>query len=131
MSADSDRTPKRYSARQLRELDLAEHTLVWFASDNGPWLPYRQRGGSAGLLRGGKASCWEGGMRVPTIAWWPGTVPAAHVQRGIGSTLDLLPTFAALAGATRPEVVRYLAISCTYRGLPSQVRATSATRSSP
>jgi len=86
----------------LRKLNLAASTLVFFTSDNGPWLTQRQNGGSAGLLRGGKGSTWEGGMREPGIAWWPGTVKAGVVSRAIGSTLDLLPTLATLAGATVP-----------------------------
>ena len=86
----------------LREQGLAENTLVVFSSDNGPWLTYDTHGGSAGLLRGGKNTTWEGGMRVPTIFWWPG-----HLEKGpvaeLGSTLDLLPTFASLAGVELPD----------------------------
>ena len=70
---------------------MAENTLVVFTSDNGPWLIFDQHGGSAGLLRDGKGSTWEGGMREPTIFWWPGTIEPG-VVRDIGSTLDLLPT---------------------------------------
>jgi len=85
----------------LRELDLDERTLVVFTSDNGPWLIFDQHGGSAGLLRDGKGSTWEGGMREPTLFWWPGTIPP-RVVRELGSTLDLLPTCAKLAGAKLP-----------------------------
>ncbi|MBN1588309.1 MAG: sulfatase [Pirellulales bacterium] len=85
----------------LRRLKLDKHTLVVFTSDNGPWLVYRQRGGSAGLLRGGKGSTWEGGMREPAIFWWPGTIKP-EVVRQMGSTLDLLPTIAKLCGAEVP-----------------------------
>ena len=60
----------------LRELKLAEHTLVLFTSDNGPWLTQGKNGGMAGPLRGGKGTTWEGGMREPTIAWWPGQIAA-------------------------------------------------------
>lgn len=87
----------------LRAEGLAENTLVWFSSDNGPWLTYGEQGGSAGLLRDGKGSTWEGGMRVPTIAWWPGHVPPGIVSRELGSTLDLFPTCVALAGGKIPE----------------------------
>src|SRR5690606_15403907 len=76
---------------------------VVFTSDNGPWLVYGQQGGSAGLLRGGKGSTWEGGMRVPTIAWWPGKVPAGTVVRDLGSTLDLFSTAISLAGGEVPS----------------------------
>jgi arylsulfatase A-like enzyme len=87
----------------LRDEKLAESTLVFFTSDNGPWLTYNEQGGSAGLLREGKGSTWEGGMRTPTIAWQPGTVPAAVVSQELASTLDFLPTFCALARAQAPQ----------------------------
>ena len=86
----------------LRDLQLDRNTLVVFTSDNGPWSPYLEQGGSAGLLRGAKGSTWEGGMREPAIFWWPGTIKPA-VFTGIGSELDLLQTFAAVAGATPPS----------------------------
>ncbi|MBW8884945.1 MAG: sulfatase-like hydrolase/transferase [Planctomycetia bacterium] len=87
----------------LRETNLADRTLVIFTSDNGPWLMYNEQGGSAGLLREGKGSTWEGGMREPTIAWWPGKVPAGSVSQELASTLDFLPTFCALAGVEAPK----------------------------
>jgi arylsulfatase A len=87
----------------LREEKLAEKTLVIFTSDNGPWLTQGEQGGSAGLLRDGKGSTWEGGMREPAIAWRPGTVPAGVVSAELASTLDLLPTFCALASAELPK----------------------------
>jgi len=86
----------------LRQRGLAERTLVVFSSDNGPWLIMNQQGGSAGLLREGKGSTWEGGMRVPAIAWWPGRIAAGQVHRGVATMLDLFPTVAALAGAALP-----------------------------
>jgi len=76
----------------LREEGLAENTLVFFTSDNGPWLSYGTHGGSAGLLRGGKGMTWEGGMREPALAWWPGTIDGGQVSEAITSTMDLLPT---------------------------------------
>lgn len=85
----------------LRELKLDRNTLVVFTTDNGPWAIYDEQGGSAGMLRGAKGGTFEGGMRVPAIFWWPGTIPSA-VVRDIGSTLDLLPTFAKLASAEVP-----------------------------
>jgi arylsulfatase A-like enzyme len=87
----------------LRHEKLAANTLVIFTSDNGPWLTQGDQGGSAGLLRDGKGSTWEGGMREPAIAWRPGTVPAGAVSHELASTLDLLPTFAAQAGAELPK----------------------------
>jgi arylsulfatase A-like enzyme len=86
----------------LRDLRIEQSTLVLYMSDNGPWAPYREQGGSAGLLRGAKATTWEGGMRVPAIFWWPGTIKPAVVT-GIGSELDLLQTFTSLAGAQAPS----------------------------
>ena len=86
----------------LEEEGLAGNTVVLFTSDNGPWLPYKAQGGSAGLLRGGKGSTWEGGMRVPGIFWGPGTV-SPGIVRDMGSTLDVLPTFLHLAGEQTPE----------------------------
>src|SRR5438552_16912 len=87
----------------LRDQKLAERTLVIFTSDNGPWITYNEQGGSAGLLRDGKGSTWEGGMREPAIAWRPGTVPAGNVSLELTSTLDLLPTFCSLAGIEAPK----------------------------
>ena len=86
----------------LREEKLAENTLVFFTSDNGPWLIMNQQGGSAGLLREGKGSTWEGGMRVPGIAWWPGKIKAAQTQRTMACTMDLFTTSLKLASAEMP-----------------------------
>ena len=85
----------------LRELKIDEKTLVIFTSDNGPWLPFNTHGGSAGLLREGKGTTFEGGMREPTVFWWPGKMKPA-VQMELGTTMDLLPTFCALSGAKPP-----------------------------
>ncbi len=87
----------------LREHKLDQKTLVIFTSDNGPWLIKGADSGSAGPLRGGKGSTWEGGVRVPTIAWWPGTVPANSSCDAVAGTIDLLPTAVALAGGQVPE----------------------------
>ena len=85
----------------LRQLRLERNTLVVFTSDNGPWALFDQQGGTAGLLRGAKGGTFEGGMREPTIFWQPGTVKPGVVTT-IGSTLDLLPTFAAMVGEKTP-----------------------------
>jgi arylsulfatase A len=82
---------------------LRENTLVIFTSDNGPWLRYGDHGGSAGPLREGKGTHFEGGFRVPCIISWPGTIPSGTVNTQFAATLDLLPTFAALAKAPLPE----------------------------
>ena len=86
----------------VRERGLSENTIVIFSSDNGPWLEYGDMGGSAGLLRAGKGTTFEGGMRVPTIVWWPGSATPGVVT-DLGATLDLLPTFCALAGVDAPD----------------------------
>ena len=86
----------------LRETKLAEKTLVLFTSDNGPWLTQGKNGGEAGPLRGGKGSTWEGGVREPTVAWWPGTIPAGSTCNGMSGNIDLLPTFVTLTGGTVP-----------------------------
>ncbi len=83
---------------KLQKLNIHENTFVIFTSDNGPWGWAGINGGSAGLLRGKKGSTWEGGFRVPTIAWMPGSIPKNKIFNGVGSTLDLLPTFMSMAG---------------------------------
>ncbi len=82
---------------------IAENTLVVFTSDNGPWLAYNAHGGSAGLLRGGKGMTWEGGMREPAVAWWPGVISPGSTTDAITSTMDLLPTALAMAGLEFPD----------------------------
>lgn len=86
----------------LRELKLAENTLVMFSSDNGPWLVKGTDGGTAGPLRGGKGSTWEGGVREPALAWWPGKIAPGSVCDAIAGNIDFLPTFVKLAGGTVP-----------------------------
>lgn len=88
--------------RALSEASLAENTLLFFTSDNGPWLVFGTHGGSAGLLRGGKGMTYEGGMRVPGLAWWPGTIAAGEVSDAVTSTMDLFPTALALADIPMP-----------------------------
>jgi arylsulfatase A-like enzyme len=84
----------------LRELGLAEKTLVIFTSDNGGSLPH---GSDNTPLRGSKGQTFEGGIRVPTLAWWPGKIPAGTSTDGITSNMDVLPTFARLADAKVPS----------------------------
>ncbi len=82
---------------------VAGNTLVLFASDNGPWLSYGDHGGSAGPLREGKGTTWEGGVRVPFVARWPGVVPPGTVCREPAMTIDVLPTVAKAVGADLPK----------------------------
>jgi arylsulfatase len=94
-------------------MGLEDNTYVLFTSDNGPWLIKNKNhadghlpadhGGSAGPLRSGKVSTFEGGVRVPTILWSPERVPQGTICDKLASTLDILPTFAALAGAESPS----------------------------
>lgn len=89
---------------KLRALGLADNTLVIFTSDNGP---ERNTPGTAAPLRGTKHTVFEGGLRVPCIAWWPGRVPAGRVCKEFVTALDILPTLARLVGTDR-AVVRHL-----------------------
>jgi arylsulfatase A len=86
----------------LRTQKLADNTFVFFSSDNGPWLSRGPDGGSAGLLRQGKGSTWEGGVREPGIAWWPGKIKPAQVTSELAATMDLFTTSLKLAGAEIP-----------------------------
>jgi len=97
----------------IQQHGIEDRTYVLFTSDNGPWLIKNKdhadghlpgdHGGSAGPLRSGKVSTFEGGVRVPTILWGPERVPAGTTCNELASTLDILPTFAALAGAEVPD----------------------------
>ena len=97
----------------LGELGLEKNTYVLFTSDNGPWLIKNQgkidgtlegdHGGSAGILRSGKVSTWEGGQRVPAVFWAPGRIRPNTTCKTMASTLDILPTFTTLAGAKTPK----------------------------
>jgi arylsulfatase A-like enzyme len=87
----------------IRGLDLAGKTIVIYTTDNGPWLQFKHHGGSAGPLREGKGTTFEGGQRVPCVMWGPGRIPAGTVCEELMSTMDLLPTIAALTGTPLPE----------------------------
>jgi arylsulfatase A-like enzyme len=88
---------------KLAALGLDRDTLVVFSSDNGPWLAMREWGGSAGGLRGGKTSTFEGGQRVPALARWPGRISPNREARGVATMMDWLPTLAELAGVRVPD----------------------------
>jgi arylsulfatase len=90
--------------RTLAQHGLERDTLVIFTSDNGPWLSYGQHAGSAGPLREGKGTSWEGGTRVPCLMRWPGHIPAGAKNDDFVMTIDLLPTFARLTGAALPSL---------------------------
>ena len=88
----------------LRENGIEENTLVIFTSDNGPWLNFGTHGGSAGGLREGKQTTWSGGVKVPTVMSWPNVIPKGTINNKMAATIDLLPTFAAITGASLPEL---------------------------
>lgn len=107
--------------KALKEQGIAKNTIVVFTSDNGPWLPFKNNGGSAGPLRAGKGTTWEGGMREPTIFWGPSHIKP-RVVSDLGSTLDLFTTFSAMANAKIPEdrIIDGVDLSATLRsGKPS------------
>jgi arylsulfatase A-like enzyme len=94
----------------LEKAGVAENTFVFVTSDNGPWAEMPDRmfseghiqpwdAGTSGPLRGSKASTWEGGLRVPAIAWWPGRLPAGRSSPELGTVMDLFPTIAGLTGS--------------------------------
>jgi arylsulfatase A-like enzyme len=87
----------------LKENGVDDRTLVVYTSDNGPWHFIGEQGGYAFPLRGGKGTTYEGGMRVPFIARWPGKIPAGATCREPLSHLDLMPTITALAGGKLPD----------------------------
>ena len=90
-------------SKTLRENGLDDNTLIIFTSDNGPWLNFGNHAGSAGALREGKGSMWEGGVRVSTAMRWPGRIPAGTESAQIAATIDVLPTIAAITGASLPD----------------------------
>ncbi|HJM38498.1 MAG TPA: sulfatase [Planctomycetota bacterium] len=93
-------------AKALSDCGVAEKTLFIFTSDNGPWIIKGENGGSSGPLMDGKGSSWEGGHRVPALAWWPGTIPAGSICRELASTLDLLPTALDMSAISETSTAR-------------------------
>ncbi len=87
----------------IKRRGLDKKTLVIFTSDNGPWLNFGNHAGSAGPLREGKGTSWEGGVRVPFIARWPGRIPKGAVCTRMAATIDILPTIAAITGSPLPK----------------------------
>lgn len=88
--------------KTLDDLELDENTFIVYTSDNGPWLSKKHHGGSALPLRAGKGTTYEGGMRVPCVMRWPAGIAPGQTCRQVAGTIDLLPTFAGLVGATLP-----------------------------
>ncbi len=103
----------------LRKNKLEKNTLVIFTSDNGPWLSYGDHAGSAGPLREGKGTMFDGGCREPTLMWWPGTIPAGTICKQPAMTIDILPTVASLISASLPEhKIDGQDISALIKGIP-------------
>lgn len=88
--------------KALEKNGLTKNTLIIFTSDNGPWLNFGNHAGSAGGLREGKGTSWDGGQKVPCIMRWPGQLPAGTVCNRIASTIDILPTLATITKASMP-----------------------------
>ena len=87
----------------IRSHGLSENTYVIYTSDNGPWLQFKNHGGSAGPLREGKGTTYEGGQRVPCVVWGPGRIPAGTECGELMGTIDMLPSIATLTKSTLPE----------------------------
>lgn len=89
--------------KALKENNIEDNTIVIFTTDNGPWLNFGNHAGSAGGLREGKTTSWEGGQRVPFIARWPGKIPSGKVCNKLACAIDLLPTLASITGGKLSE----------------------------
>ncbi len=89
----------------LKENGLEDNTLIIFTSDNGPWLNFGNHAGSAGGLKEGKSTIWEGGKRVPCIMRWPDVIPAGEICNQLASSIDILPTLAEITGAELPSQI--------------------------
>ncbi|MDG2469740.1 MAG: sulfatase [Pirellulaceae bacterium] len=89
--------------KKLDELGIADNTVVLYTSDNGPWLSKKHHAGSALPLRAGKATTYEGGMRVPCVMRWPVGIKPGQTCRQVAATIDVLPLFANLAGIQLDE----------------------------
>ncbi|MBX3436999.1 MAG: sulfatase-like hydrolase/transferase, partial [Planctomycetaceae bacterium] len=87
----------------IAQQGIDRDTLVIYTSDNGPWLSYGNHAGSAGSLREGKGTMWEGGVREPCLMRWPGRIPAGSVCHEFAATIDIFPTVAGLIGAELPS----------------------------
>jgi len=87
----------------VRDLGMSDNTYIIYTSDNGPWLRFKNHGGSAFPLRAGKSTTFEGGQRVPCVMWAPGRIPAGTSTDAFTSTMDLLPTIASITNSKLPE----------------------------
>lgn len=108
----------------VRSLGLAENTFLVFTSDNGPWIQFKNHGGSAKPLRAGKGTTFEGGQRVPCVMWAPGRIPAGTTSSALVSSIDLLPSLASIAGSKLPAGLEIdgLDVSATISGNADSAR---------
>jgi len=88
--------------KTLQQDGMEKNTLVIFTADNGPWLIFGNHAGSAGGLREGKGTTWDGGQKEPAVMQWPGVIPAGTVCNKLAANIDILPTLAAITGAPLP-----------------------------
>ncbi|WP_297338196.1 sulfatase [Algoriphagus sp.] len=106
---------------KLQELGLEENTILIFTSDNGPWLAYQSHAGSAGNLREGKNTVFEGGHKVPIIISWPDQLPKGKKLHGLVTNMDLLPTLVSWVGGTKPKLeIDGLSVSDYLKGISDQ-----------
>ena len=89
--------------KSLADNGLEKNTIVIFTSDNGPWQNFGNHAGSTGGLREGKGNSFEGGQREPCLMRWPGHIKAATICNKLASTIDILPTLAAITNSSLPE----------------------------
>lgn len=86
----------------LKDLGLEENTIVWFMSDNGPWIIKNEEGGTAGIFRDGKGSTWEGGIRVPCFVYWKGRI-LPQINEEVVTSMDVFATSVWMGGGEIPD----------------------------
>jgi arylsulfatase len=89
--------------KALKENGISNNTIVIFSSDNGPWLIFGNHAGNTGGLREGKGTAWDGGLKVPCIMSWPGSIKPGSICNNLATTMDVLPTIANICGAKQPS----------------------------
>ena len=104
-------------SRALEENNITDNTILIFTTDNGPWLNFGNHAGSAGGLREGKTTSWEGGQRVPFIIRWPGITPEGTVCNKLACAIDILPTLASVTkGKLSNNAIDGLDVSSLWKG---------------